>query len=93
MEEILCFIKLTIADEPPLASDHTELGLLPIEQFTHLQIPLSDFRKLTSSRFTGPAPLEQRLCTTGVPETIGYGSRLVERRVMENYEDQGWHAW
>jgi len=47
------------------------------------------FGKLTCSRFTGPAALEQSLSAIAAPETIGNGSRLVERRVMEICEDEG----
>jgi len=50
------------------------------------------FRKLTSCRFTGPAVLEQGLSTTAATETIGFGSRLVERGVMEISEDVKWDA-
>jgi len=43
--EMLCFTKQTVADEHPLSSDPTELGLLPVEQFTHLEIPVTDFQE------------------------------------------------
>jgi len=43
MEEILRFIKQTAADDPGLPADPTELALLPIEHFTQLQIPESEF--------------------------------------------------
>ena len=45
MEEMLCFTKKTVADEHPLSSDPTELALLPVEQFTHLEIPVADFQE------------------------------------------------
>jgi len=32
-------------DNPPLSTDPTELGLLPVEQFTHLEILVADFQK------------------------------------------------
>jgi len=38
IEEMLRFTKHTVADDHPLSSDHTELGLLSAEQFTHLEI-------------------------------------------------------
>jgi len=45
IEEMLRFIKQTRADDQRLPADRTELGLLPIEQFTHLEIPISDFQE------------------------------------------------
>jgi len=45
IEEMLRFIRQTIADDQWLPSDRTELGSLPVEQFKHLQIPVSDFRE------------------------------------------------
>ena len=45
MEEILHLIKQTVADDPPLPTYPTELGLLLIEQFTHLEIPVPDFQE------------------------------------------------
>jgi len=45
MEEMLRFTKQTVADDHPLFSDPTELGLLPLEQFTHLEIPVADFQE------------------------------------------------
>ena len=44
IEEMLRFIRQTIADDQRLPSDRTELGLLPVEQFTHLEIPVPDFQ-------------------------------------------------
>jgi len=41
------------------------------------------------SRFTGATALEQRLSHTAAPEMIGYGSRLVERKVMKICQDEG----
>ena len=43
-EEMLRFISQTMADDQRLPSDRTELGLLPVEQFTHLEIPVPDFQ-------------------------------------------------
>jgi len=76
MEEILRFIKQTVADDPRLSADPTELGLLPVECFNQLEILVSDFQEADVSISTGPAGLEQRLYATAVLETIGYGSTL-----------------
>jgi len=45
MEEMLRFTKQTVADDHPLSSDPTQLRLLPVEQFTHLEIPVADFQE------------------------------------------------
>ena len=45
IEELLRFIRQTIADDKRLPSDCTELGSLPIEQFIHREIPVPDFQK------------------------------------------------
>jgi len=45
MEEMLGFIKQTAADHPRLPADYTKLGLLPVEPFTQLEIPVSDFQQ------------------------------------------------
>jgi len=45
IEEMLRFIRQTIADDQRLPSDRMELGSLPVEQFTHLEIPVSDFQE------------------------------------------------
>jgi len=45
MEDILGFIKQTAADDPRLPADPTAPGLLPKEQFTQLEIPVSDFQE------------------------------------------------
>jgi len=42
IEEMLHFIKETAADNPQLPADPTELGLLPVEGFTQLEILVSD---------------------------------------------------
>jgi len=46
MEKVLRFTKHTIPDDHLLSSDPTELGLLPVEQFTHLEIPVPDFQEM-----------------------------------------------
>ena len=89
MQEILRFTRQTAADDRRLPADLTELGLLPVEGFLSLKFQSPTFRKLTGSRSTGPAALEQRHSVTVAPETIGYGSRLVGKRTMEIYE----HGW
>ena len=45
IEEMLRFIRQTIADDQRLPSDRTELASLPVEQFTHLEILVSDFQE------------------------------------------------
>jgi len=42
---MLRFIKQTAADDARLAADLTELGLLGIEGFSQLEIPVSDFQE------------------------------------------------
>jgi len=44
MEEMLRFIKQTAADDLLVPADRTELGLLPVERFTKLEILVSDFQ-------------------------------------------------
>ena len=58
IEEMLCFIRQTIANDQPLLSNCKELGSLPLEQFTHIEIPVSHFQeadifKIHSARCTG----------------------------------------
>ena len=48
--EMLRFIKQTIADNQRLSSDRTELESLPVEQFTHFEIPVSDFQEADVSQ-------------------------------------------
>ena len=43
MDAMLRFIKHTAVDDPRLPANPTELGLLPEEQFAHLEFPFSDF--------------------------------------------------
>ena len=45
IEEMLRFIRQSIADDQRLPSDRTELGLLPVEQFAHLEILVPDFQE------------------------------------------------
>jgi len=45
MQEILCYTRQTAADDRRLPADPTELGLLPIEGFARLEIPVADFQK------------------------------------------------
>ena len=90
MEEMLRFTKQTVADDDLLSSDPTELGLLPVEQFTHLEIPVADFQEtdvfqIHRARSTGTMAFRRV-----VPEMIGYGSRWVERTVMEIFGGGGW---
>jgi len=47
MEEILvlCFIRQTVVDDWQLPADPTELGLLLVEGFAQLEIPVPDFQE------------------------------------------------
>ena len=45
MEEMLRFTKQTVADDDALSSNTSKLGLLPVEQFTHLESPVADFQE------------------------------------------------
>jgi len=45
MEEILCYIKQTAADDRRLPADPAELGLLPVEGFAQPEIPVPDFQE------------------------------------------------
>jgi len=45
MEEILCFIRQTAADNRRLPVDPAELGLLPVEGFAQLEIPVLNFQE------------------------------------------------
>jgi len=45
MHEILRFTRQTAADDRPLPADTTELGLLPAEGCTLLEIPVPDFQE------------------------------------------------
>jgi len=58
MEEILRFIRQTAPDDRQLPADPTELGLLPVEGFAQLEIPVPDFQEtdrfqIYQSRCTG----------------------------------------
>jgi len=45
MEKMLHCIKQTAADDQRLPADRTKQGLLPLERFTQLEIPVSDFQE------------------------------------------------
>jgi hypothetical protein len=45
MQEILRFTRQTAADDRRLPADPTELGLLPVEGFAQLEIPVADFQE------------------------------------------------
>jgi len=58
IEEMLRFIRQKIADDQRLPSDHTELGSHHVEQFSRLEIPVSDFQEadifqIYRARYTG----------------------------------------
>ena len=44
IEEILRFVRQTMANDQWLPSDCIELGSLPMEQFIHIEIPVPDFQ-------------------------------------------------
>ncbi|KAG0639892.1 hypothetical protein HOY80DRAFT_1043660 [Tuber brumale] len=46
VEEIVYYIKQTIADKWWLPTKSTELGLFPVDQFTQLEIPVPDFQSM-----------------------------------------------
>jgi len=58
MEEMLRFTKQTVADDHLLSSDPTELGLVPVEQFMNLEIPVPDFQETDVFQI-------HRACSTG----------------------------
>src|SRR5437588_2996867 len=45
VKRLLRYIKQAVADEGQLPPDSTELGLLPLERFTQLEIPVPDFQE------------------------------------------------
>jgi len=58
MEEILRFIRQTASDDRRLPADPTELGLLPVEGFAQLEIPVPDLQEadrfqIHRARYTG----------------------------------------
>jgi len=57
IEEMLRYIKQTTADEQRLPTNTTELGFLPIERFTQLEIPVPDFQE------TGVFRIHRARCT------------------------------
>jgi len=93
MEEMLCFIKQTAADDPQLPADPTELGLLPVERFTQLEIPVSDFQEADVFQIHPASCTGKKAFRNGGLETIGYGSRLAGRRVMGICEDERWRDY
>jgi len=68
MEDMLRFGKQTVADNESLFSDPTKLGLLPIEQFTHLEIPVANFQETDVF-------LIHRACSTGTMAFCSCGPR------------------
>jgi len=65
-------------------------GYFLMNDLLRLKSQCPTFMKLTGSRSTGSAALEQRHSARVAPETIGCGSRLVRRRTMEIYGDAWW---
>ena len=88
MEEMLRFIRQTAADDRRLPADPAELGLLPVEGFAQLEIPVPDFQEtdrfqIHRARCTGTKAFRNG----GSRKKIGCGSRLVGKRTMALYED------
>jgi len=67
MEEMLRFTKQTVADVYPLSSHPTELGLLPVEQFTHLEIPVADFQETDVFQIHRARNTRTMACHSGGP--------------------------
>jgi len=66
IEEMLCFIQRTVVDDPPLHTDATELVLLHVEQFTHLQIPVADSQETDVFQIHGAGYTRTNaLCNSG----------------------------
>jgi len=45
VEEMLHFMKRTVAHDPLWPTDPTKLELLPVKQFTYLEIPVADLQE------------------------------------------------
>jgi len=84
IEEILRFIRQTAADDRRLPADPAELGLLPVEGFAQLEIPVPDFQE--TDRFQ----IHRAHCTRTKTFRKG-GSRndwvLVQTGEQANYGD------
>jgi len=84
MEEILRFITQTAADDRPFPADPAEQGLLPVEGFAQLEIPVPDFQE--TDRFQ----IHRAHCT-GTKAFRNGGSRndsvWVQTRREANYGD------
>jgi len=68
MEEMLRFIKQAAADDTRLPADPTEVGLPPMEGFTQLEIPVSDFWEADVFQI-------HRACCTGTKAFRNGGAR------------------
>ena len=68
MQEILRFTRQTAVDDRRLPADPTELGLLPVEGFAQLEIPVADFQE--TDRFQIHRP-----CCTGTKAFRNGGPR------------------
>jgi len=66
MEEILCFIRHTAADDGQLPADPAELRLLPIEGFAQLQIPVPDFQETDWFQIHWARCTEQKAFRNGI---------------------------
>jgi len=88
MEGMLRFIKQTAVDDPRLPADPTELGLLLVERFTKLEIPVSDFQQSDVFQI-------HQACCTGTKAFLNGGARndwvWVQTSGEESYRDlRGW---
>jgi len=90
MEEILRFIRQTAADDRRLPADTAELGLLPVEGFPQLEIPVPNFQETDRFQIHRAHCTGTRHSATLALETIGCGSRLVGKRTMDIYGDAWW---
>jgi len=72
--KMLCFIQQTAADDQRLPADPTELGLLPVEPLTQLEITVDDFQEadifqIQQARCTG----RNAFCNSGARNNWGWG--------------------
>jgi len=93
MEEMLRFITRTGMDDRRLPAHHTELGFLPVERFSQVEIPVSDFQETEVFQLHWTRCTEREGVRNGGLETIGYGSRLAGRRVMGICEEGWWRDY
>jgi len=73
-----------------LPAEPAELGLLPVEGFAPVEIPVPDFQETDRFQIHGARCTGTRAFATVALETIGCGSRLVGGGTMEIYGDAWW---